>query len=74
MGTENAAGQDVPSIDWLETAIKAVEAEPELPGSMPDEMWDAIAGDRDATEEALRIVVRQTKAGIIERLLSNQRR
>lgn len=69
---ERASGEAVSSNDWLETAIKAVEAEPELPGSMPDEMWNAIAGDRDATEEALRIAVRQTKAGIIERLLSNR--
>lgn len=61
----------VPSINWLEIAINCVEAEPELPGSMPDEIWDAIKNDRDATEELLRIVVRQTKAGIKERLLSN---
>ena len=49
--------------------LKAVDDEPELPDEMPDEMWATIAGDRNAMEEALRIVVRQTKAGIRERIL-----
>ncbi len=48
---------------------QAVLDEPELPGEMPDEMWDAIKGDRDAITEALRIVIRQTKAGILERAI-----
>ena len=48
--------------------IKAIDDEPELPGPMPDEMWDAINGDRDAVEEAMRIAVRQTKEGIKKRL------
>lgn len=56
----------------LEDAIKAVEDEPELPGRMPDEMWAMINGDRDAIEELLRITVRQTKSGIIERLTPNK--
>lgn len=56
----------------LEDAIKAVEDEPELPGQMPDEMWAMINGDRDAIEELLRITVRQTKSGIIERLTPNK--
>lgn len=46
----------------------AIEAEPELPGDMPDEMWAVISKDRDAAAECLRIVVRQTKVGIIQRL------
>ena len=50
--------------------LKAVEDEPELRGDMPDEMWNAIAGDRDAMAEALRIVVRQTKSGICERIIA----
>jgi hypothetical protein len=33
---------------------------PILPGDMPDEMWAAIAGDRNACSESLRIVIRQT--------------
>ena len=52
-----------------ERCLQAVEDEPELPGDMSDEMWDAIAGDRDAMAEALRIVVRQTKAGIRDRII-----
>lgn len=51
-----------------EQARAAIEAEPELPGEMPDEMWQAISKDKDAAAECLRIVVRQTKAGIIQRL------
>lgn len=45
----------------------AITDEPELPGEMPDEMWEAIRSDRDAATEALRIVVRQTKGGILKR-------
>ena len=52
----------------LNAAIKAVNDEPELPGEMPDEMWNAIRNDRDAVAEALRIAVRQTKSGIIKRM------
>ena len=52
----------------LNAAIKAVNDEPELPGDMPDEMWNAIRNDRDAVAEALRITVRQTKSGIIKRM------
>ena len=51
-----------------EQAIGAVYAEPELPGDMPDAMWEAIRNDRDAIATALRITVRQTKEGIIERI------
>ena len=48
--------------------IAKIDAEPGLPGDMPDEMWEAIRDDRDAAAEAMRIVVRQTKQGIINRL------
>lgn len=51
-----------------ERCIAAVDAEPELPGDMPDEMWEAARNDRDAMAEAMRIAVRQTKAGIKERI------
>lgn len=53
-----------------DAALAAIENEPELPGAMPDEMWAAMNGDRDATQEAMRIAVRQTKAGIRRRLLA----
>lgn len=52
-----------------ESAVaEAIDAEPELLGPMPDAMWEAINGDRDATMAAMRIAVRQTKAGIKARL------
>lgn len=56
-----------------ERCLQAVDDEPELPGDMPDEMWEAIVGDRDATAEAMRVVVRQTKAGIRERIIAELR-
>lgn len=49
--------------------LAAVDEEPELPGDMPDKMWDAIHNDRDAAFQALRIAVRQTKSGIRQRIL-----
>ena len=49
--------------------LQAVTDEPEVPGTMPDEMWEAIRDDRDAIENAIRIAVQQTKAGIRERIL-----
>jgi hypothetical protein len=52
-----------------ERCLAAVSAEPELPGEIPDEMWDAISSDRDAATEALRIIVRQTKEGIRDRII-----
>lgn len=48
--------------------IKAVQDEPELPGDMPDEMWEAIRNDRDAVRQAFVIAVRQTKDEIIRRI------
>ena len=50
----------------LEEAIKDVEAEPELPGDMPDEMWTAIRNDRDACQESHKITVRGTKTNIVQ--------
>lgn len=46
----------------------AIDAEPELPGPMPEEMWKTIRNDKDAVEEGMRIAVRQTKSGIKDRL------
>lgn len=56
-----------------ERCLQAVDDEPELPGDMPDDMWETIVGDRDATAEAMRVVVRQTKAGIRERIIAELR-
>ena len=47
--------------------LAATNSEEEYPGDMPDEMWDAIKGDRDAMTEALRITVRLTKRRIKEK-------
>jgi len=52
----------------LETVRAAIDLEPELPGDMPDEMWEAIRNDRDAMRKALVICVKETKAGIKSRL------
>ena len=52
----------------LETVRAAIEREPELPGDMPDEMWEAIRNDRDAMRQALVIAVKETKANIKNRL------
>lgn len=51
-----------------EGTIEAVQAEPELPGDMPDDMWEKIRNNRELTGEAMRIAVRQTKEGIEERI------
>jgi hypothetical protein len=55
----------------LRDVLKAIEDEPELPGKIPEEMYQALQGDRDACAEAFRIAVRLTKKGILERVLSN---
>ena|SRR5690625_4664752 len=52
----------------LQIAEKAVGEEPELPGDMPDEMWEAIKSDRQVMRESFRIAVRQTKHGILSRI------
>jgi hypothetical protein len=52
----------------LETVRAAIDLEPELPGDIPDEMWDALRNDRDAMRQALVIAVKETKAGIKSRL------
>lgn len=60
---------DTPPKVFTEEEVKAaIEAEPELPGDMPDEMWEACKSDRDTMQEAMRIVVRLTKEGIAKEL------
>jgi hypothetical protein len=51
-----------------ERCLQAVEDEPELPGKMPDEVWERIRDDRDAVEDAIRNAVKFTKIGIWERI------
>lgn len=47
----------------------AVDDEPEVPGAMPDEMWNVLSKDRAAMENAIRAAVQRTKSGIRERIL-----
>ena len=54
----------------IERCLKAVADEEELTGSMPSPLWDSIKGSRHAATEAIRAVVRATKAGIAERIRS----
>ena len=51
-----------------EQVSRAIDAEPELPDDMPDEVWNVMSTDRKAAEECLRIAVRQAKDGIRNRL------
>ena len=57
----------------LARCVEAVDAEPELPGNINDGMWYALkvmfdADDRYGVAEAFRIVVRETKKGIKQRV------
>ena len=52
----------------LQVVREAVEQEPELPGSMPDEMWEIIKNDRHDCEESHRMAVRETKQNILTRI------
>lgn len=52
----------------LSTVRAAIDLESELPGGMPDEMWESIRDDRDACERAFKIAVIETKSGIKSRL------
>lgn len=44
--------------------LKAINQEPELPGRMPDEIWDAVRNDRELTETMFREAIIQAKDGI----------
>lgn len=49
--------------------LKAVDDEPELEGRMPEELWEAIKGDREMIEDTIRTAVKQTKTSIRARIL-----
>ncbi len=53
-----------------ERVIKAIDDEPELPGDMPDIIYESVKNDKDALTELLRITVRETKDGIKKRIAS----
>lgn len=47
--------------------LQAIEEEPEFPGQMPDEMWEALRNDRDALTFAFVASARATKSEIKKR-------
>lgn len=54
----------------VEKVLTAIEDEPELPGPIPEDIFQALQhGDRETVAEFCRIVTRLTKAGIRERVL-----
>ena len=66
---------EVPCSALLDPAhvAKAIDDEPECPGEMPEEMWQALkvmgeTNDRAGMTEDIRLTVRLTKEGIKERL------
>lgn len=51
--------------------LAAIDEEPECPGEMPEAMYQTILNlDKPAMEEWCRILVRETKQGIRERVLA----
>ena len=55
---------------FTESEVRAAAmAEPELPDEMPDEMWESCRANRNVMQEAMRVVVRLTRDGIIDRLI-----
>ena len=59
--------EDMTVLDTI-TVLKAIDDEPELPGFMPNEIWDSIKDDRNAAEQVMRIIIQETKKGIKKRL------
>lgn len=56
------------SVPTMREILDAIECEPELPGNIPEEMFEVIREDRNAMAETIRIAVRQTKANILKRV------
>jgi hypothetical protein len=53
----------------LSDALAAIREEPDLhKGGMSDELWNEMRGSREMAEIALRMAVKQTKRGILDRL------
>lgn len=62
---------EIPEITDAEIK-KIINDEPELPGNLPEEIY-IVAQDRDSLTELLRITVRETKKGILNRYRSRLR-
>ena len=52
----------------LSAALKAIDDEPELPGEMPDDVWESLRSDRATMETVLRGIVQTTKQNIKGRI------
>lgn len=63
-GTKKVLHHDAAAAHAL---LQAIEGEPEFPGEMPDEMWEALRNDRDAMTFAFGASVRATKDEIKRR-------
>ena len=48
--------------------LRIIESEEELNGPMPDAIWDEVKGDREAVERLCRVMVKTTKANIVNRI------
>lgn len=66
--TERAKPRSVQRVVQCEQVRAAILAEPELPGDMPDCVWQDISTSRQAAVNLYRSVVQCTKRNIIERL------
>ena len=51
--------------------LKWVNDEPELPGEMPDEIYQNVKKNKGAMAELLKITVRKTKEGILNRIIQH---
>lgn len=66
-----AAPTDAPAQDYYkaEEVEAAIAEEPEMPGDMPEERYDTVKNlDKQGMAEWCRIIVRQTKQGLLDRL------
>lgn len=45
-----------------------VEEESEISDNMPDKIWNILNGDRDATEQSHRFIVKQVTQNILKRI------
>ena len=69
MKKKNKESKNTMSANDLADILRIIDEEPELPGEMSDDLWNALRGyDRDGLTKALRILVRITKDCIIERI------
>lgn len=57
----------------VDEIVAIIAIEPELEGEMPEDMYIALQGDRDACAQALRIIVKQTKKNIINRIMETDK-